>query len=185
MLFIPQLKFLAFLLSYFSTFFWYCLLYKFIIGILIHAVYAFHLFASHSGSCSNCWRLSESWLGRGMLRILAKVLGIISQRLSWIMYIVSLTFWQDFPEDLTGNLDLLKEFVRSNFEMCKWIGLSIVSIQVRVLEHVFGFGQLLELSTLLLLFPFSFFLFHYLLDSGSLGFSLLYLFIYNKVGFTW
>ncbi|XP_056177474.1 tetraspanin-19 isoform X2 [Syzygium oleosum] len=36
---------------------------------------------------------------------------------------------EDFPEDLTGNLDLLKEFVRSNFEMCKWIGLSIVSIQ--------------------------------------------------------
>ncbi|KAL3754606.1 hypothetical protein ACJRO7_001798 [Eucalyptus globulus] len=36
---------------------------------------------------------------------------------------------EDFPEDLTGNLSLLKEFVRSNFEMCKWIGLSIVSIQ--------------------------------------------------------
>lgn len=41
-----------------------------------------------------------------------------------------LAWHQDFPTDVTGNLDKLKEFVWSDFEMCKWIGLSVVSIQV-------------------------------------------------------
>ncbi|OWM91020.1 hypothetical protein CDL15_Pgr023353 [Punica granatum] len=36
---------------------------------------------------------------------------------------------QDFPNDLTGNLDQLTEFVRSNFDMFEWIGLTIVSVQ--------------------------------------------------------
>jgi hypothetical protein len=36
---------------------------------------------------------------------------------------------EDFPVDRSGNLDRLKDFVRSNFEICKWIGLSIVSVQ--------------------------------------------------------
>lgn len=37
---------------------------------------------------------------------------------------------QDFPADQTGNFNELKNFVRSNFRICKWIGLSIVSVQV-------------------------------------------------------
>lgn len=37
---------------------------------------------------------------------------------------------QDFPEDGTGRFDDLKNFVKSNFEMCKWIGLGIVGVQV-------------------------------------------------------
>ncbi|MQL88632.1 hypothetical protein Taro_021191, partial [Colocasia esculenta] len=36
---------------------------------------------------------------------------------------------EDFPEDPTGRFDELKDFVRSNFEMCKWIGLMIVGAQ--------------------------------------------------------
>ncbi|KAL1821671.1 hypothetical protein ACET3Z_016540 [Daucus carota] len=36
---------------------------------------------------------------------------------------------EDFPEDSTGKFDDLKVFIRKNFEMCKWIGLSIVAIQ--------------------------------------------------------
>ncbi|XP_059660956.1 tetraspanin-19 isoform X2 [Cornus florida] len=36
---------------------------------------------------------------------------------------------EDFPEDSTGNLEDFKDFVKANFEMCKWIGLSIVSVQ--------------------------------------------------------
>lgn len=38
---------------------------------------------------------------------------------------------QDFPDDVTGNLDTVKEFIKSDSEMCKWIGLSFVSIQVK------------------------------------------------------
>ncbi|KAF7805922.1 tetraspanin-19 isoform X1 [Senna tora] len=38
--------------------------------------------------------------------------------------------WEkDFPEDPMGNFEQFKNFVRSNFEMCKWVGLSIVIIQ--------------------------------------------------------
>ncbi|KAK4255494.1 hypothetical protein QN277_008492 [Acacia crassicarpa] len=38
--------------------------------------------------------------------------------------------WEkDFPEDPMGNLDRFKNFIRSNFEMCKWIGLSLVIVQ--------------------------------------------------------
>ncbi|KAA8525037.1 hypothetical protein F0562_011469 [Nyssa sinensis] len=36
---------------------------------------------------------------------------------------------EDFPEDPTGNFKDFKDFIRSNFEMCKWIGLSVVSVQ--------------------------------------------------------
>lgn len=36
---------------------------------------------------------------------------------------------EDFPEDDTGRFNDLKNFVKSNFEMCKWIGLGIVGAQ--------------------------------------------------------
>lgn len=36
---------------------------------------------------------------------------------------------EDFPEDPSGSFDQFKDFVRSNFHICKWIGLSIVSVQ--------------------------------------------------------
>ncbi|KAH0651101.1 hypothetical protein MTR67_032607 [Solanum verrucosum] len=38
--------------------------------------------------------------------------------------------WQeDFPKDTTGNFDELKHFVKDNFDICKWIGLSVVTVQ--------------------------------------------------------
>ncbi|WCJ30697.1 Tetraspanin family protein [Euphorbia peplus] len=38
--------------------------------------------------------------------------------------------WEkDFPKDPSGSFNQFKEFIRKNFEMCKWIGLSVVSIQ--------------------------------------------------------
>ncbi|KAL1567694.1 hypothetical protein AAHA92_03147 [Salvia divinorum] len=38
--------------------------------------------------------------------------------------------WQeDFPADATGNLDRLKDFIKDNFDICKWIGLSMVAVQ--------------------------------------------------------
>lgn len=52
---------------------------------------------------------------------------------------------QDFPEDPTGKFDELKNFVRSNFEMCKWIGLLVVAAQV---SNLFSFMHLL-VATLL------------------------------------
>ncbi|THU54109.1 hypothetical protein C4D60_Mb10t21550 [Musa balbisiana] len=36
---------------------------------------------------------------------------------------------EDFPEDPTGEFNELKNFVKSNFEMCKWIGLLVVATQ--------------------------------------------------------
>ncbi|RZS08417.1 hypothetical protein BHM03_00039388 [Ensete ventricosum] len=36
---------------------------------------------------------------------------------------------EDFPEDKTGRFNGLKNFIRSNFELCKWIGLIVVVAQ--------------------------------------------------------
>ncbi|KAK1388898.1 Tetraspanin-19 [Heracleum sosnowskyi] len=36
---------------------------------------------------------------------------------------------EDFPEDPTGNFGDLKDFIMENFQMCKWIGFSIMTIQ--------------------------------------------------------
>uniref|UniRef100_A0A7N0ULT7 Tetraspanin-19 n=1 Tax=Kalanchoe fedtschenkoi TaxID=63787 RepID=A0A7N0ULT7_KALFE len=36
---------------------------------------------------------------------------------------------EDFPDDPSGSFDKFKDFIRSNFSICKWIGLSIVSVQ--------------------------------------------------------
>ncbi|KAJ3692945.1 hypothetical protein LUZ60_012040 [Juncus effusus] len=36
---------------------------------------------------------------------------------------------EDFPMDTTGKFNEFKNFVRSNADMCKWIALSVVSVQ--------------------------------------------------------
>ncbi|KAJ6349001.1 hypothetical protein OIU77_006563 [Salix suchowensis] len=36
---------------------------------------------------------------------------------------------EDFPEDPSGSFDQFKGFIRSSFELCKWIGLSVVFLQ--------------------------------------------------------
>ncbi|XP_031091761.1 tetraspanin-19-like [Ipomoea triloba] len=36
---------------------------------------------------------------------------------------------EDFPEDTTGNFDEIKSFVNDNFDLCKWIGLSVLAVQ--------------------------------------------------------
>ncbi|GER26316.1 tetraspanin family protein [Striga asiatica] len=36
---------------------------------------------------------------------------------------------EDFPKDPTGNLDHLKDFIKDNFDTCRWIGLTVVSVQ--------------------------------------------------------
>lgn len=36
---------------------------------------------------------------------------------------------QDFPKDATGNFYALENFIRENFDFCKWIGLSVLIAQ--------------------------------------------------------
>ncbi|KAL6651782.1 hypothetical protein ACP70R_010707 [Stipagrostis hirtigluma subsp. patula] len=36
---------------------------------------------------------------------------------------------QDFPDDPSGKFDEFKDFVRSNFEICEWVGLAVVAAQ--------------------------------------------------------
>ncbi|XWS54199.1 hypothetical protein CRYUN_Cryun10bG0068900 [Craigia yunnanensis] len=36
---------------------------------------------------------------------------------------------EDFPVDPSGSFNKFKDFIRSNFEFCKWIGLYVVSVQ--------------------------------------------------------
>ncbi|KAJ6839781.1 tetraspanin-19-like [Iris pallida] len=40
---------------------------------------------------------------------------------------------EDFPEDPSGRFNELKDFVSSNFELCKWIVLSFVAAEATVL----------------------------------------------------
>ncbi|KAI3744992.1 hypothetical protein L1987_58091 [Smallanthus sonchifolius] len=37
---------------------------------------------------------------------------------------------EDFPKDPSGNFNEFKDFIKENFDICKWVGLSIVSVQV-------------------------------------------------------
>ncbi|CAI0549767.1 unnamed protein product [Linum tenue] len=38
--------------------------------------------------------------------------------------------WEkDFPKDPSGSFDKFKDFIRLHFEICKWVGLSIVAVQ--------------------------------------------------------
>lgn len=36
---------------------------------------------------------------------------------------------EDFPKDPSGNFNEFKDFIKENFEICKWVGLSIVAVQ--------------------------------------------------------
>nr|GEV14051.1 tetraspanin-19 [Tanacetum cinerariifolium] len=38
---------------------------------------------------------------------------------------------EDFPTDPSGNFNEFKDFIKENFEICKWVGLSVVSVQQR------------------------------------------------------
>jgi hypothetical protein len=42
---------------------------------------------------------------------------------------------QDFPPDPSGKFDEFKDFVKSNAEICEWVGLSVVAAQVRFFLH--------------------------------------------------
>lgn len=46
---------------------------------------------------------------------------------------LSFIFHQDFPEDITGKFDELKNFVRSNSELGQWIGALIIASEVRMM----------------------------------------------------
>ncbi|XP_071701372.1 tetraspanin-19 [Rutidosis leptorrhynchoides] len=36
---------------------------------------------------------------------------------------------EDFPEDPSGNFYEFKDFISDNFEICKWIGFSVIAVQ--------------------------------------------------------
>ncbi|KAJ7981442.1 tetraspanin-19 [Quillaja saponaria] len=44
---------------------------------------------------------------------------------------------EDFPKDPSGSFNQFKKFIRSNSEMCKWIGLSIICVQEEPFSELF------------------------------------------------
>lgn len=36
---------------------------------------------------------------------------------------------EDFPEDPSGNFHEFRDFIKENFDICKWVGLSILAVQ--------------------------------------------------------
>nr|CAB3488700.1 unnamed protein product [Digitaria exilis] len=43
---------------------------------------------------------------------------------------LNINWEEDFPPDPSGKFNEFKDFVRSNFEICEWVGLSVVAAQV-------------------------------------------------------
>lgn len=64
-------------------------------------------------------------------RILCPVLDLFASSFLAILYLLYKCYMhQDLPEDPTGRFDDFEDFVESNFDTCKWIGLLIVLAQV-------------------------------------------------------
>ena len=42
----------------------------------------------------------------------------------------------NLPEDLTGQLDSIREFIEDKLDICKWVGIVIIVIQVRCLSDL-------------------------------------------------
>jgi hypothetical protein len=40
---------------------------------------------------------------------------------------------EDLPDDPTGELDKIKEFLEENLDICKWVALSVVVLEVSAL----------------------------------------------------
>jgi hypothetical protein len=40
---------------------------------------------------------------------------------------------QDLPDDPTGELDKIKDFLEENLDICKWVALSVVVLEVSAL----------------------------------------------------
>ncbi|KAK6120687.1 hypothetical protein DH2020_045568 [Rehmannia glutinosa] len=76
-------------------------------------------------------------LGIGVTMSVITCSGHIAAETANALYLAAVTAdvflnhnWEeDFPKDPTGNLDHLKDFIKDNFDTCKWIGLTVVALQ--------------------------------------------------------
>ncbi|XP_074570221.1 tetraspanin-19-like isoform X2 [Curcuma longa] len=125
-------------------------------GMIMYSMWMFRSWYKHFDGFPSSFDSSPPWfiytfLGLGIFHCLITCAGLIAAEtvnihcLSCYMSFVFLLIlsesaitadiylnknWEeDFPEDPTGKFDELKKFVRSNQEMCKWIGLLIVAAQ--------------------------------------------------------
>ncbi|URE44510.1 Stem-specific protein [Musa troglodytarum] len=74
-------------------------------------------------------RFIYTFLGLGISLCLITCVGHIAAETANSHCLSCVSFCKDFPEDPTGEFNELKNFVKSNFEMCKWIGLLVVATQ--------------------------------------------------------
>ncbi|KAG6420471.1 hypothetical protein SASPL_117000 [Salvia splendens] len=88
-------------------------------------------FHGRSGnSCFLNYKLCVDLLWSGFSRYMAFVFMIFLLEAAVTADVFLNHNWQeDFPADATGNFDKLKDFVKDNFDICKWIGLSVVAVQ--------------------------------------------------------
>lgn len=97
---------------------------------LTSIVHGFCLSAFCAGSCNYCRCVLKPQLERGnSFHVIFFYYTLVSSELYKSLNF-SPTLYQDFPEDTTGNLDKLRNFVNNNFDICKWIGLTVVAFQV-------------------------------------------------------
>ena len=63
-------------------------------------------------------------MGKGIVLHLKENLLVLS------ICIYSKTMVQDLPLDPTGELEELRRFIEDNIDVCKWIGIIVISTQV-------------------------------------------------------
>jgi hypothetical protein len=51
-------------------------------------------------------------------------------RVSYFLRHIIMTWNQDIPDDPTGELDKVEAFVEDNLNICKWVALAVVGMEV-------------------------------------------------------
>ncbi|KAA8519815.1 hypothetical protein F0562_014095 [Nyssa sinensis] len=103
--------------DYYSTFPWF--IHGFLgIGILLRAITCLgHIAADTANAyCLSCYMVIIFMLLLLEIAMMADVF-------------LNSDWKKDLPEDPTGRFDDFKDFVKSNFDICKWIGLLIILVQ--------------------------------------------------------
>lgn len=76
-----------------------------------------HIAAESINACCLCFYL------------LLKTLFIVLE-VAFVLFIALDRHWErDLPSDPTGEIDKLREFIESNIDFCKWVGITVIVIQ--------------------------------------------------------
>ena len=79
-------------------------------------------------------------------------LDTMAANLWYCPYVASVFKLQDVPEDPTGELDKVQKFVMENLDICKWVSLGVVLLEVSAI--LTSAISTFHLSVLMVIFPY-------------------------------